>query len=64
MQADFRFGSEEGRDLVTGVAQQLGMELRRGGAERIGLWAAGLVGVGAVVGLVLTVVLALTGYFG
>lgn len=64
VQADFRFGSEEGRDLVTGVAQQLGLELRRGGAERIGLWAAGLVGVGAVVGLLLTVVLALTGYFG
>ncbi|MGV3561664.1 MAG: hypothetical protein ACO1ON_00155 [Nocardioides sp.] len=64
VQADFRFGSEEGRDLVTGVAQQLGLELRRGGAERVGLWAAGLVGVGAVVGLVLAVVLALTGYFG
>ena len=31
VQADYRFGSEEGRDLVTGVARQLGMEQRAQG---------------------------------
>lgn len=64
VQADYRFGSEEGRDLVTGVAQQLGLELRRGGAERIGLWFGIVAGVGAVLVVVVNLVLLLTGYYG
>ena len=64
VQADYRFGSEEGRDLVTGVARQLGMEQRRGGSERIGLWFGVVAGVGALLVVVVNVVLLLTGYYG
>ena len=49
VQADYRFSSEEGRDLVTGVAEQLGLRLRRGAAEKIGLY----MGVGTLVLLVI-----------
>ena len=53
---DFRFSSEEGRDLVTGVADQLGLVLRRGGAEKVGIALAlvavgGLLVAGVVVGI-------------
>jgi hypothetical protein len=34
VQADYRFNSEEGRDLLTGVADQLGFTQRRGAAEK------------------------------
>lgn len=60
-QADFRFDSEEGRELVTGVADQLGLEIRRGTEERIGLvFAIGTLVALLVLGLV-TLVLWLTG---
>ena len=64
VQADYRFGSEEGRQLVTGVADQLGMSQRRGGAEKIGLYVGVAVGVGAVLVVLVNVVLLLTGYYG
>lgn len=60
---DFRFSSEEGRDLVTGVADQLGLRQRRGAAERIGLAFALVAGVLTVVGLVVMGALALMGKF-
>jgi len=37
VQADYRFNSEEGRDLITAVAAQLQLTSRRGPAEKIGL---------------------------
>jgi hypothetical protein len=64
VQADYRFSSEEGRQLVTGVAEQLGMRQRRGGAEKIGLYVGVAVGVGAVLVVLVNVVLLLTGYYG
>jgi hypothetical protein len=63
VQADYRFSSEEGRDLISGVAAQLGLEVRRGGAEKIGL-VVGIIGAASalVTGVVL-VVAALMGKF-
>ncbi|MEZ5096418.1 MAG: hypothetical protein R2731_10035 [Nocardioides sp.] len=49
---DLRFDSEEGRELVTATALGLGLRERRGAAERIGLAAAVVGGVGALVALV------------
>lgn len=49
VQADYSFDSEEGRDLLTGIADQLGLKQRRGGAEKIGLY----VGLGAIAMIVL-----------
>jgi len=46
---DYRFNSEEGRDLLSAVARQLGREEKRGGAERIGLVMAGIALVGAAI---------------
>lgn len=63
VQADYRFNSEEGRDLITGVAEQLHLTPRRGSAERIGLYVGIFAAVGAVIAGILLVVLALTGYF-
>lgn len=60
---DFRFNSEEGRDLVTGVADQLGLKQRRGAAEKTGLAFALVFGGLTVVGLVVMGVLALMGKF-
>ena len=60
---DFRFNSEEGRDLVKGVAQQLGLKEKRGAAERTGLIFALVAGVGAVITLVVLLVGALLGKF-
>jgi hypothetical protein len=60
VQADYRFGSQEGRDLIEGVAQQLELSSRRGLEERIGIGFA-LFAVGGLVigGLVVLVLLAL-----
>ena len=58
---DYRFDSEEGRRLVTGVAKQLGLKQKRGGEEKIGLVVALVGGVGAVLALVVLGVLALLG---
>ena len=60
---DFRFNSEEGRDLVKGVAQQLGLKEKRGAAERTGLIFALVAGVGSVITLVVLLVAALLGKF-
>ena len=62
-QADYRFNSEEGRDLVTGVAEQLGLRQQRGAAEKVGLVVAVIGGVGALVAVVAVLVMALTGRF-
>jgi hypothetical protein len=60
---DFRFSSEEGRDLITGVAAQLDLRQRRGAAETTGLVFGVVCGVGSVVGLVVVLVLFLMGKF-
>lgn len=60
---DFRFNSEEGRDLVKGVAQQLGLKEKRGAAERTGLVFALVAGVDSVITLLVLLVLALLGKF-
>jgi hypothetical protein len=52
---DYRFGSEEGRSLVTAVGDRLGLRQKRGRAEAVGLW----FGVAALVGMVLGGVIAL-----
>ena len=63
VQADYRFNSEEGRDLITGVAGQLGLTSQRGGAEKTGLIFAVIGGVGALVTAVVLIVAALMGKF-
>lgn len=63
VQADYRFGSEEGRDLVAGVARELGFTRRRGTAERVGLIVGVIGGVGALVAVVAVVVAGLLGKF-
>lgn len=63
VQADYRFNSEEGRDLITGVAEQLHLTSRRGVSEKIGLYVGIFAAVGAVITLIILGVLALTGYF-
>ncbi len=61
--ADYRFDSREGRDLIEGIGEHLGLEQKRGAAERIGL-IFGLIGaVGALITVIVLVVLALTGAF-
>jgi len=64
VQADYRFNSEEGRDLVTGIAGQLGLELRRGAAERAGLYVGIFAAAGSVVVLIALLIAWLTGQFG
>jgi hypothetical protein len=64
VQADFEFNSEEGRDLITGVAGQLGLQQRRGAAEKVGIGFAALALGGIAIGGVVVLVLWLTGYFG
>jgi hypothetical protein len=64
VQADYRFSSEEGRELITGVADQLGLQLRRGGAEKAGLYVGVAAAIGSVIVLVVLLVAWLTGYFG
>lgn len=63
VQADYRFGSEEGRDLVTGVARELGLTSRRGAAEKTGLVVGAIGLVGGLVAVVAVVVAALLGRF-
>lgn len=58
---DFRFNSEEGRDLISGVAAQLGLDQRRGTAEKVGLWVAVLTVAGLVIAGVIVALLALLG---
>ena len=48
-QVDYRFNSEEGRQLIKAVADSLGLKERRGRDEKIGLYVAILGGVGALV---------------
>ncbi|MFC6285503.1 hypothetical protein ACFP3Q_06180 [Nocardioides sp. GCM10027113] len=60
---DFRFSSEEGRDLVEAVAEQLGLRLRRGAAETVGLVFGVIGAVGALATIVVLVVLFLMGKF-
>lgn len=63
VQADYRFDSEEGRDLIKGVAGELGLSVKRGGAEKTGL-VVGLIGaVGALIAVIAVVVLAVLGKF-
>ena len=63
VQAEYRFDSEEGRDLITGVAGQLGPRQRRGWAERTGI-IVGIIGAaGALITLVVLLVMWLTGGF-
>ncbi|WP_182525652.1 hypothetical protein [Nocardioides dongkuii] len=62
VQADFQFGSEEGRDLVVGVAQQLGLTSRRGTAEKVGLGMALFTVVGLLIGGIVAIVLFALGY--
>ena len=60
---DFRLNSEEGRQLITGVAEHLGLAQRRGTAEKIGLVAAVIAGGGAVVIGLTLLVMAMLGKF-
>jgi hypothetical protein len=63
VQADYRFNSEEGRDLLTGVADQLGLKQRRGGAEKTGLIFGVIGAAGALVAVVAVIIMALLGKF-
>jgi hypothetical protein len=58
---DYRFNSEEGRDLVTTVADHLGLRQERGTSEKIGLWVALLTVAGLVVCGIVIGILALAG---
>ncbi len=64
VQADYRFNSEEGRDLINGVAEQLGLKSRRGGAEKVGLYVGVACAIGSVIVLVVLLIAWLTGSFG
>ncbi len=63
VQADYHFNSEEGRHLIEGVAQTLGLEPRRGRAEKIGLFFGVFAIAGIVIGALVVGVLALLGAF-
>jgi hypothetical protein len=63
VQADCSFGSEEGPDLVTGIASQLGLRLRRGAAEKASLCVGNFAAVGAALTVVVLAVVALAGGF-
>src|SRR5687767_14934069 len=58
---DYTFNSEEGRQLITAVADSLGLKQERGRDEKIGLYVAIFAGVGALVAVVVLGVLALLG---
>lgn len=58
---NYRFNSEEGRQLVTAVAERVGLKQQRGRDEKIGLWFAILGGAGALLTLIVLGVLALLG---
>ena len=59
--ADYHFSSEEGRDLIEGVAQQLGLEQRRGTEERIAIVFAAVAIGGIAIGGIVVAILALLG---
>ena len=60
---DYQFNSEEGRQLITGIGEQLGLTQRRGTAEKIGL-VFGVIGAGgALVAVVVLLVMLLLGKF-
>ena len=59
--ADLRFAPQEGRELVTLAAQQVGLRVVRGGAELVGLVFAGIAVGGLLVGGLVVLVLWLTG---
>jgi hypothetical protein len=61
VQAEYRFNSEEGRDLIEGVAKQLGLEQRRGTEERIAIVFAALALGGIAIGGIVVAILALLG---
>ena len=63
IQADYTFSSEEGRELITDLAEQQGLKQRRGTAERIGLYFGVVALAGAAITLVLLPILWATGYF-
>jgi hypothetical protein len=63
VQADYRFNSEEGRDLISGAAQELGFRARRAGVERTGLVVGAIGAVGALAAIIAVVVAALLGRF-
>ena len=63
VQAEYRFSSEEGRQLVDGIARQMGLRPRRGTAEKVGLVMGVIGGVGALVAAVVVGVMALMGKF-
>ena len=63
-QVDYRFNSEEGRRLITGQAEQLGLESRRGGAEKIGIVFAAIAIGGALLTLVVLLICWQAGVFG
>ncbi len=50
--SDYRFDSDEGRDLITQVAEHLGRTAKRGATETVGLVFAGIALVGAVIAAV------------
>ena len=58
---DYSFSSEEGRQLISAVADDLGLKERRGRDEKIGLYFAILGGVGALVTVIVLAALALMG---
>ena len=64
VQADYRFNSEEGRDLITGLAEAQGLKKRRGKAEGAGLYVGIIAAVLAVIVLVVNLIAWLAGYYG
>ena len=58
---DYRFNSEEGRDLVTMIGDNLGLKQQRGTSEKIGLWVALLTIAGLVIAGIVIGILALAG---
>jgi len=63
VQADYRFNSEEGRNLVNGVAQQLELAEKLGAAEKTGLIVGLVAAAGSVITVIVLIVMALTGKF-
>ena len=63
VQADYRFSSEEGRDLIAGVAQELGLRRRRDAAETTGLVVAVIGALGAAAAIIAVLVAAVLGKF-
>jgi hypothetical protein len=62
--ADYSFSSEEGRELITGIADAMGLQQRRGAAEKAGLTVGLLTLALLAIGGVVVLVLWLTGAFG